>query len=61
MAELDLSEFRSEHHASWARRAILIVDIVGSVRLVEQDEAGVTAHWLDFVDHVKSPVSHLEN
>ncbi|GEP57971.1 adenylate/guanylate cyclase domain-containing protein [Reyranella soli] len=61
MAELDLSEFRSEHHASWARRAILLVDIAGAVRLVERDEGGVTAHWLDFVDHVKKHIVPSHN
>lgn len=53
MAELDLSEFRSEHHAAWAKRAVLLVDVVGSVSLMEQGEAGIISHWLDFVDHVK--------
>lgn len=56
MAELDLSEFRSEHHVAWAKRAVLLVDIVGSVRLIEQDEVGVISHWLDFVDHVKKRI-----
>lgn len=37
MAELELSEFRSEHHVAWARRATLLVDVAGS----------------DFADHVK--------
>ncbi|MBI2737727.1 MAG: tetratricopeptide repeat protein [Rhodospirillales bacterium] len=42
MAELDLSGFRSEHHVAWARRAILLVNIVGAVP--------------DFVDHVKKHI-----
>ncbi len=42
MAELDLSGFRSEHHVAWARRAVLLIDIVGSVP--------------DFVDHVKKHI-----
>jgi TolB-like protein/class 3 adenylate cyclase len=47
MAELELSEFRSEHHVAWARRATLLVHVAGSERLVDQDEV------LNFVDHVK--------
>jgi len=42
MVELDLSEFRSEHHVAWAKRVILLVDIAGSA--------------LDFADHVKRHV-----
>ena len=61
MAELDLSEFRSEHHVAWAKRAVLLVDIVGSVRLIEQDEVGVISHWLDFVDHVKRRIVPSHN
>ena len=53
MVELDRSEFGSEHHVAWAKRAVLLVDIVGSVQLIEQDEVGVITHWLDFVEHVK--------
>jgi adenylate cyclase len=61
MAELDLSEFRSEHHVAWAKRAVLLVDIVGSVRLIEQDEVGVITHWLDFIDHVKRRIVPSHN
>ncbi|MBL6615604.1 MAG: tetratricopeptide repeat protein [Reyranella sp.] len=56
MAELDLSEFRSHRHVAWAKRAVLLVDIVGSVRLIEQDEVGTITHWLAFVDHVKRTI-----
>ena len=53
MAELDLSEVRSEHRVAWTKRAVLVVDIVGSVRLIEQDGVGIADDWPDFVDHVK--------
>jgi class 3 adenylate cyclase/tetratricopeptide (TPR) repeat protein len=56
MAELDLTEVRSEHQVAWAKRAVLVVDIVGSVGLVEQDEVGVISHWLDFVARVKRDI-----
>jgi TolB-like protein/class 3 adenylate cyclase/Tfp pilus assembly protein PilF len=56
MAELSTSEAAARHHIAWARRAVLLVDIFESVRLIEQDEVGVIARWLDFVEHVKSVV-----
>ena len=34
-------------------RAVLIVDIVESVRLIEQDEEGAISRWLGFVEHVE--------
>lgn len=40
----------------WAKRAVLLVDVVESVRLVEQDEAGAIARWLAFVEHVKTRI-----
>ena len=61
MAELSTSEATARHHIAWARRAVLLVDIVESVRLIEQDEAGVIARWLDFVEHVKSAVLPLRD
>src|SRR5215470_7289965 len=61
MAELDLSEFRSQRHVAWAKRAVLLVDIVGSVRLIEQDEVGTITHWLAFVDHVKRTILARHN
>ena len=39
------------HHAT---RAMMVVDVVESVRLVEQDEQGVIARWIGFVEHVAS-------
>src|SRR5882757_6223109 len=61
MTELDLSEFRSEHHVASAKRAVLLVDIVGSVRLIAQDGMGAVVHWLDFVDHVKKSIVPSHN
>ncbi len=40
----------------WAKRAVLLVDVVESVRLVEQDETGAISRWLDFVEHVKTRI-----
>ncbi len=53
MAELDLSEVRSEHRLAWAQRALLLVDIASPGRPTEQDEASAISRWLDFVDHLK--------
>lgn len=35
-----------------AGRAVLMVDLVESVRLIEQDEAGAVSRWLDLVHHI---------
>jgi class 3 adenylate cyclase/TolB-like protein len=40
----------------WAKRAVLLIDMVESVRLIEQDEAGVIARWLAFVNHVRTAI-----
>ncbi len=53
MSHLELAELGTRHHMAWAKRAILLVDIVGSVRLIDQDEVGVISHWLDFVELVQ--------
>jgi len=42
------------HPVKRAVRAMLVVDIVESVRLVEQDEEGVIARWLSLVEHVET-------
>jgi class 3 adenylate cyclase/tetratricopeptide (TPR) repeat protein len=39
-----------------ARRAILFSDVVESVRLIEEDEAGFLNRWLPLVERVKSQV-----
>ena len=56
MAELDLTDIRADHPVAWAKRAVLLTDIVGSVGLIEQDEVGVISHWLDFVERVKRDI-----
>ena len=56
MAELDLTDIRTDHHVAWAKRAVLLTDIVGSVGLIEQDEVGVISHWLNFVERVKRDI-----
>ena len=40
----------------WDNRAVMVVDIVESVRLVEQDESGIIARWFGFVERVKTQV-----
>ena len=49
-------ELPSGPHVAWANRAVLLADIVESVRLIEQDEVNVISRWLGLVDHVKSHV-----
>jgi adenylate cyclase len=39
-----------------AHRAVLILDVVESVRLVEQDETSFIARWLAFVEHVRTHI-----
>jgi class 3 adenylate cyclase len=39
-----------------AYRAVLLVDVVESVRLLEQDETDSISRWLRWVDHLKSDV-----
>jgi adenylate cyclase len=56
MAELDLTGIQADHPVAWAKRAVLLTDIVGSVGLIEQDEVGVISHWLDFVERVKRDI-----
>jgi adenylate cyclase len=40
-------------HIVWAKRAVLLIDVVESVRLIEQDETGAISRWLDFVEYVR--------
>jgi adenylate cyclase len=42
------------HAIERAVRAVLVVDVVESVRLIEQDEEGVIARWLGLVNHVET-------
>ena len=45
--------FRPEQRAN---RAVVIVDVAESVRLVDQDEVDFVSRWLDFVWHVKREI-----
>jgi adenylate cyclase len=45
----------------WAKRAVVFVDVVESVRLVEQDETGTIGRWLAFVDHVRESILPQRN
>ncbi|SEP41694.1 Adenylate cyclase, class 3 [Rhodospirillales bacterium URHD0017] len=56
MSHLELAELNAHHHIEWAKRAILLVDIVGSVRLIDQDEVGIVSHWLEFVELVQRDI-----
>ncbi|MGH7002468.1 MAG: adenylate/guanylate cyclase domain-containing protein [Alphaproteobacteria bacterium] len=40
----------------WATRAVLLIDVVESVRLIEQDEVSAVSRWLAFVEHVKTGI-----
>src|SRR5690349_10265316 len=44
------------HPVAWANRAVLLADIVESVRLIEQDEVRVISRWLALVEHVKKEI-----
>lgn len=44
------------HSVSWANRAVLLADIVESVRLIEQDEVRIISRWLALVEHVKKEI-----
>jgi adenylate cyclase len=61
MAELDLADIRADNRVAWAKRVVLLTDIVGSVGLIEQDEVGVISHWLEFVDRVKRDILPLHD
>ena len=42
------------HAVERAIRTVLVVDIVESVRLIEQDEEDAIARWLSLVNHVEA-------
>jgi adenylate cyclase len=42
------------HCIERAVRAVLVIDVVESVRLIEQDEEGTIARWLGLVNHVET-------
>lgn len=43
-----------DHFVERARRAVLIADIVESVRLIEADEEGIVRRWLNLVHQIES-------
>jgi adenylate cyclase len=45
-----------EFELAWASRTILLVDIVESVRLIEQDQLGTISRWIGFVDYLKREI-----
>jgi adenylate cyclase len=45
---------RSEQQLTWANRAVLVVDVVESVRLMELDELGTVSRWFALVEQVQS-------
>jgi len=46
----------SVRHVERGVRAILIVDVVESVRLIEQDEEGALTQWLNIVEQIENDV-----
>jgi adenylate cyclase len=54
MHELAAQKLLFAHSAERATRAILVVDVVESVRLIEQDEEGTISRWLSLVNHVEA-------
>ncbi len=50
------AESRPSRHITWANRAVLLVDVAESVRLIEQDESGIISRWLDFVEQVRTDI-----
>lgn len=44
------------YDVAWAHRAVLLVDIVEFVRLVEEDEVGVISRWLRLVGEVTTQI-----
>jgi adenylate cyclase len=52
----DIETPHPAHPVAWANRAVLLADIVESVRLIEQDEVRVISRWLALVEHVKKEI-----
>lgn len=51
-----MSAQTSVHTTDWftsARRVVILVDVVESVRLIEHDEVGAVSRWLDIVNHTE--------
>lgn len=51
-----LRRSRPDRTVEHARRAVLFVDVVESVRLMEEDEDGAVSRWVAFVDQVESEI-----
>ncbi len=49
-------ELDPAHPIVWAKRAVLLLDVVESVRLIEQDEVNAISRWLALVEHVKTRI-----
>ena len=54
--EQPFSALGSQYHVERSIRAVLIVDMVESVRLIERDEEGVVLRWLGLSRHVQNSV-----
>jgi adenylate cyclase len=54
MHDLAAHKLLFAHSAERATRAILVVDVVESVRLIEQDEEGTISRWLSLVNYVEA-------
>jgi adenylate cyclase len=52
----DIETSHPAHPVAWANRAVLLADIVESVRLIEHDEVRVISRWLALVEHVKKEI-----
>jgi adenylate cyclase len=52
----DIGRFCPGVLASWTRQTVLVVDVIESVRSMEQDQAGFVSRWLVLVDQVKTQV-----
>ena len=48
--------FLADGQLARAVRVIMLADMVESVRLIEQDEAGVLSRWLGFVKLIESSI-----
>lgn len=49
-------QLRLAHEVLRATRAVLVVDMAESVRLIDEDEEGVVRRWVAFVDHVEDAI-----
>ena len=50
------AENRLRSAVKYANRAVVVVDIVASTRLIELDELGTISRWLDFVQRVEADI-----